>query len=95
MRVEEPGSWVWSMGRQLLCPPRSLYLLAETDKGALGVIKGTDSPEYLLDSSVTVEGTLDMGVREGRGQGIGGLLLKAAITFLMVAALSAIYTTLR
>jgi hypothetical protein len=51
-----------------------------------------DSPEYIQDSNVTVE---DAGVREGREPNVGGFLMAAAFTVLVVVALSAIYTMLR
>ena len=86
------GSGAWG-GNSFV--PHGLYVFSRDRQKALGVINGADSPEYLLDSGAVVEGTVDMGVREGRGQGIGGLLLAAAFTILVVAVLSAIYTTLR
>ena len=86
------GSGAWG-GNSFV--PHGLYVFSRDRKTAIGVINGTDSPEYLLDSGMAVEGAVDTWVREGRGPGIGGLLLPAAMTFLVVAVLSAIYTTLR
>ena len=75
--------------------PHGLYVFSRDRQKAIGVINGTDSPEYLPDSGTVVEDTVDMGVRQGRQLGVGGLLLAAAITLLVVTALSAIYTALR
>ena len=80
------GSGAWG-GNSFV--PHGLYVFSRDRQRAIGMINGTDSPEYLLDSGV------DVGIREGREQSIGGLLQAAAITLLVVAVLSAIYTTLR
>ncbi len=86
------GSGAWG-GSSFV--PHGLYVFSRDRQKAIGIIKGTDSPEYLLDSGAAVEGTVGMGVRKGSGQGVGGLLLMAAFTILVVVAFSAIYTTLR
>jgi hypothetical protein len=89
------GSGAWG-GNSFV--PHGLYVFSRDREKALGVINGTDSPEYPVDSSAVVEGTVDMDVREvreDRGQGVGGFLLTAVIIVLVVTALSAIYTSLR
>ena len=86
------GSGAWG-GSSFV--PHGLYVFSRDRQKALAVINGTDPPESLLDSGAVAEGTADMGIVEGRGQGVGGLLLTAVLTILVVAALSAIYTTLR
>ena len=83
------GSGAWG-GNSFV--PHGLYVFSRDREKALGVINGTDSQEYLVDSGAVVE---DTGTIEGRGQGVGGLLLTAVIIILVVTALSAIYTTLR
>jgi hypothetical protein len=75
--------------------PHGLYVFSRDRQKAIGVINGTDSQGYSTDSDAVVEGTVDTGASEGRGQGIGGLLLTAALTLLVVVALSALYTTQR
>ncbi|MBF8266617.1 MAG: hypothetical protein HW388_125 [Dehalococcoidia bacterium] len=67
--------------------PHALYVLAQDRRRAIGVIRGTDSPEYLLDSDAVVE--------DRRDRVVGRLLVAAAVAILGMAILAAIYTTLR
>ena len=86
------GSGAWG-GNSFL--PHGLYVFSRDRQKAIGVIEGTDSQEYLVDSGAVDEGTVDAGVMGGGEQGIGRLFLATALTVLLVALLSAIYTTLR
>ena len=72
--------------------PQGLYVFSRDRQKAIEVIKEADSSEHLQDSGVGVE---DIGVREGTGPNVGGFLMAAAFTLLVVAVLSAIYTMLR
>lgn len=86
------GSGAWG-GNSFV--PHGLYVFSRDHQKAIGVIEWTESPEHIPDFGDVVEGVVDMEISEPSEQGIGGLLWAAGLTLLVVAALSAIYTTLR
>ncbi len=67
--------------------PHALYVLSSDRLRAIGVIRGTDSPEYLLDFGATAE--------EEEGSRTGRFLLILAVAILGIAILAAISTTVR
>ena len=83
------GSGAWGGNSYV---PHGLYVFSRDRQKAIGIIKEADSQEHLQDSGVGVE---DIGVGEGRGPNVGGFLMAAAFTIVVVAVLSAIYTMLR
>jgi hypothetical protein len=86
------GSGAWG-GNSFV--PQGLYVFSRDRQRAIGFIKGTDSPEYLQDSSVIVEDATGMGARKGTEPNVSGFFQAAAFTILVVAVLSAIFTALR
>ncbi|MBI2856211.1 MAG: hypothetical protein HYX93_05125 [Chloroflexi bacterium] len=66
--------------------PHAIYVMSRDRRRAVGVLAGTDSPEYLLDTGIAAE--------ESPGR-MSGFLLAAAVTMLAIAVLSAVYTALR
>ncbi|MDA0988793.1 MAG: DUF2007 domain-containing protein [Chloroflexi bacterium] len=75
--------------------PNGLYVFARDRQKAIEFIRGTDSPEYLRDSSVTVEDLTEMGTSRSGEPNVAGFLTAAAFTILVIAVLSVIFTTLR
>ena len=89
------GSGAWG-GNSFV--PHGLYVFSRDRQKAIGVIEWTEAPEHIPDFGEVVEGVVDMGISEPSEpseQGIGELLWVAGLTLLVMAALSAIYTTLR
>jgi len=83
------GSGAWG-GNSFV--PHGLYVFSRDRQRAVVVIRGADSQECLQNSG---EGVEDIGVREGREPNLGGFLLAAAFTILVLAILSAIRTMLK
>ena len=83
------GSGAWG-GNSFV--PHGLYVFSRDRQRAVVVIKGADSQESLQDSG---EGVEDIAFRDGREPNLGGFLLAAAFTILVLAILSATYTMLR
>lgn len=86
------GSGAWGGNSYL---PNGLYVFARDRQKAIEFIRGTGSPEYPQDSSVTVEDQTEMGTGRSGEPNVAGFLTAAAFTLLVIAVLSVIFTVLR
>ena len=78
------GSGAWG-GNVFL--PHAVYVLSRDRRRAIGIIRGTDSPEYLLESDVAVE--------HRRDGAVGKFLVAGAMAVLGIAVLAAVFATFR